>query len=65
MDTVNDLWEKLGTLSDDESSHVLTRLFSVYEELFQHDSQSVEAKLFFERLSRVVSLCQDCNLNRR
>jgi len=65
MDTVNDLWEKLGSLSEDESSHVLTRLFTVYEELLQHDSQSVEARVFFERLGHVVSLCQDCNLNRR
>ena len=65
MVDTNDLWEKIGALQDDEISHVLSRLFSVYEELLNSEFESCEARNFFQRLETVVNFCGACNLNRR
>jgi len=61
----NDLWEKLGSLSDEESTHVLTRLFSSYEELHVKNPQNRETHQFFQLLENAVDFCRECNLNRR
>ena len=33
MRSSNDLWEAVGSLAEDETTHVLTKLFTMYEEL--------------------------------
>ncbi|WP_456385678.1 hypothetical protein [Desulfolithobacter sp.] len=65
MDNPGQIWEALGELGEDESAHVLTRLFTVYEDELKRNPDSVEARQFFKRLGQVISLTCECNLNRR
>lgn len=65
MAAINDLWEKIGELSEEESSHVLTRLFSSFEERLTADPEDSSALQFFLSLENAVNFCRDCNLNRR
>ncbi len=61
----HDLWEALGSLSEDECEQVLTQLFSRYEERRHADSSDKEAATFFNYLSAIISQVQSCNINRR
>lgn len=65
MKNPNDLWEEIGSLEDDEPTHVLTKLFHLYEERLKRNSQDEEALLFFRNLSIAISETSQCNLNRR
>ena len=35
MRTANELWEEIGSLAEDETVHVITRLFTMYEEMLK------------------------------
>lgn len=61
----NDLWEKIGSMSEEELPHVLTRLFFTYEEVLQHDSGNPSAREFFQKLANAIDQTAGCNLNRR
>lgn len=61
----NDLWESLGSLSNDETVHVLTRLYSTYEVILKSDPKNKEALQFFQNLANAIDFCVECNLNRR
>jgi len=65
MRTPNDLWEALGELSEDELYPVLTRLFTVYEKMLEHNPDDSAALRFFRNLDTILSQVADCNLNRR
>jgi hypothetical protein len=63
MEMENDPWEAIGTLEEDEAIHVLTRLYSMYE---QNQKQGdAGTALFFQRLYQAIKLSKECNLNRR
>lgn len=62
---INVLWDELGSLSEEECCQVLTRLFSVYEELYESDPKDKGAAQFFQKLESTVTFCKECNLNRR
>lgn len=65
MRNTNDLWEALGAVDPEETSHVLTKLFVVYEQLLANNPQDKEALLFFRNLDTALSQTTECNLNRR
>ncbi len=65
MTDTNDLWELLGDLEDEDIPQVLTKLFTIYEGILEHTPDDIEARNFFEHLSRALDQVGDCNLNRR
>ena len=65
MTTANDVWNALGELADEDAVHVLTRLFTLYEEQEQRNPEDEAAALFFRNLATAVSQTCECNLNRR
>ena len=65
MRSPNDIWEALGDIDNEESQHVLTKLFVMYEELVTRNGESEETSRFFQNLDNAIELSQECNLNRR
>lgn len=65
MTNTNDLWEAVGDLGEDDVPHVLTKLFTTYEERLERDPEDEAAVDFFKHLSQVLTLVRECNLNRR
>ncbi len=63
MTPENDPWEAIGTLEDDEAMHVLTKLYTMYEQHQQQDEAGTS--LFFRRLHQAIEQSKECNLNRR
>jgi hypothetical protein len=62
---INDLWEALGRLGDDENQQVLVHLFTAYEELLRRDPTDRAAEVFYRLLAQALSRTIECNLNRR
>ncbi len=65
MRNTSDLWEALGAVDGEETGHVLTRLFAMYEQLLENNSKDKEALMFFRNLDTALTLTAECNLNRR
>ena len=65
MRSPNDLWEAIGSLAEEENAHVITKLFTMYEELWTKNPEDENALLFFRNLDTSISLSANCNLNRR
>jgi hypothetical protein len=65
MRSPNDLWEAIGSLAEDETTHVITKLFTMYEERLAKDPEDENALLFFRNLDTAISQSTLCNLNRR
>lgn len=65
MTNTNDIWEQLGDMEEDDIPHVLTKLFSLYEERLQKNPQDESSRHFFRHLSQALKQVGDCNLNRR
>ncbi|MEW6426691.1 MAG: hypothetical protein AB1568_01515 [Thermodesulfobacteriota bacterium] len=65
MKTVIDIWDELGQLPPEESIHVLTRLFALYEGRLAKDAEDNCAREFFRHLAAAVDQTAGCNLNRR
>ena len=39
MITPEDLWENIGSLADDELLHVITKLYTIYEERLERNPE--------------------------
>ncbi|MEA3469538.1 MAG: hypothetical protein U9R57_15120 [Thermodesulfobacteriota bacterium] len=65
MINTNDLWEAVGDIEEDDAPHVLTRLFTIYEERLERNPDDEGATDFFKHLSRALAVVNECNLNRR
>jgi predicted ATPase len=65
MRNSNQLWEAIGDVDEEETGHVLTRLFTMYEQLLANDSKNQEALNFFRNLDTALTQTTECNLNRR
>ena len=65
MKTPEDIWEDLGSLADDEMLHVITRLYTTYEERLKRNTKDEEALSFFRHLYNAIHQTATCNLNRR
>lgn len=63
--SLNDLWEEIGSLAEDETAHVITKLFGMYEQMLVQDPENEHAGLFFRNLETAISQSTICNLNRR
>ena len=65
MRSINDLWGDLGELSEDETLHVITKLFAAYEAELQLDPDNAEVLKFFRNLDNAITQTCECNSNRR
>jgi len=65
MENTNDLWEQLGDIEQDDIPHVLTKLFTIYEEKLQVTPDAPAVTAFFNHLSQALAQVNECNLNRR
>ena len=65
MKTTDDIWEDIGSLSDDEMFHVITKLFDIYDNELKQNPANSEALNFFKNLNNVISQTSQCNSNRR
>lgn len=61
----NELWEKMGDLEKEDIPHVLTKLFTIYEERLHLKPDDEATTLFFKHLEQALNQVGDCNLNRR
>ncbi|MBU0481782.1 MAG: hypothetical protein KKG47_11855 [Proteobacteria bacterium] len=61
----NDIWDKLGDLSENELVHVITKLFAVYEKRLELNDKDLISLDFFNNLTNVVNETCQCNSNRR
>ena len=61
----SDLWDTLGSLPEDETAHVITRLFVLYEARLQQNPDDQEALHFFSNLDLAITQTSQCNSNRR
>ncbi len=62
---INDLWEDLGSLEDDQALLILSQLYELYEKKLKNKAQDKEALQFFNYLGASISQVQSCNVNRR
>lgn len=65
MKTVNELWEDIGSLAEEEALHVITKLYASYEGKLRHDPKNEACRQFFQELDNAISQTLECNLNRR
>lgn len=65
MKTSDEIWEDIGSVSEQELFHVMTKLFAHYEALLKHDPQHGEALHFFQALENALGETMRCNSNRR
>jgi hypothetical protein len=65
MKTADDIWEDLGSLSEDEMFHVMTKLFDIYDAELKRNPADKDALNFFKNLGNVISQTNQCNSNRR
>ncbi len=65
MKNTDDIWEDIGSLSDDEMFHVITKLFDIYDNELKQIPTNSEALNFFKNLDNVISQTSQCNSNRR
>lgn len=65
MKSLNDIWGEIGSVPDEELSHVITKLFTMYEQKLKRNPQDEAALLFFRNLENAIKETSLCNLNRR
>jgi len=65
MINTNDIWESLGDTEEDDVPHVLTKLFTIYEEKLRQKPDDAAVIDFFKHLSQALDQVNECNLNRR
>ena len=65
MKSIIDLWGDIGELSEEETLHVITKLFAFYEAKLQIDPDNEEGLNFFSNLDNAISQTCECNSNRR
>jgi hypothetical protein len=65
MRNTNDIWESLGDIEEEDVPHILTKLFTIYEEKLLQKPDDAAAIDFFKHLSQTLDQVTECNLNRR
>lgn len=65
MKSVNELWDDIGNLTEEEALHVITKLYAGYEGRLSRDPEDKECDKFFQELANAISQTMECNLNRR
>ncbi|MFO7605056.1 MAG: hypothetical protein R6W72_01960 [Desulfurivibrionaceae bacterium] len=65
MRSINELWGDIGELPENETLHVITRLFAIYEDELRNNPDNEGALKFFRNLENVIDQVCACNSNRR
>ncbi len=65
MKAPDDIWEEIGSLTEEELFHVITKLYAMYEDMLKKDPSSQEAMQFFKNMDIVITQTAQCNFNRR
>ncbi len=65
MKTVNELWDDIGQLAEEEALHVITKLYASYERRLSRNPGNKDCRQFFQELDNAISQTLECNLNRR
>lgn len=65
MKSMNDIWEDIGSLAEEDLFQIITKLYGVYENQLQRHPENMEALHFFKNLDNIISQVNQCNLNRR
>ncbi len=65
MTDVNEVWNKLGDIEEQQALHVLHLLFDGYEQNIKNGVDVDEAENFFESLGRAIDGACSCNVSRR
>ncbi len=65
MKSPDDIWGEMGALPGEELMHVLTKLFTLYEDRLKARPDDRDAINFFRNLDNAISPTSQCNLNRR
>lgn len=60
-----EIWAALGALPEEEMTHVVTRLFALYESRLRQNPDNPEALRFFHDLALAITETCQCNSNRR
>ncbi|MEN8199579.1 MAG: hypothetical protein ABFR63_05845 [Thermodesulfobacteriota bacterium] len=55
----------MGNIGEDDIPHVLTKLFTIYEERLDRSPDDEACHLFFKHLRQALEQVDECNLNRR
>jgi len=63
--STSDLWAALGSVPEEEMTHVVTRLFALYEARLQQNPNDPKALHFFSNLDLAITQTCQCNSNRR
>ena len=61
----SELWGILGSLPEEEMTHMVTRLFALYEAQLRQNPDDPEPLHFFTNLNRAITETCRCNSNRR
>ena len=65
MNIVDKIWDDLGSLSEEEALHVITKLYTSYEGKLSLDPDNQACQQFFQELDNAIAQTLECNLNRR
>ncbi len=65
MKSVDELWDDIGSLAEEEALHVITKLYASYEAKLSRDPDNQACRQFFQELDNAISQTLECNLNRR
>ena len=65
MRSIIDMWGELGELTEDETLHVVTKMFMVYEAELQSNPDDEGVQKFFRNLDSIIAQTRECNSNRR
>lgn len=65
MKTPDDIWDDIGSLSEAELFHVMTKLYAIYEAQLKQNPTDEESLNFFKHLDNTISQTAECNSNRR
>lgn len=65
MKTATDLWEEIGSLTEEDTLQLVTTLVAVYDQRLTGNPDDLAARDFFKTISAVLKQTNECNLNRR
>lgn len=65
MNLVDKIWDDLGSLSEEEALHVITKLYTSYEAKLSLAPDNQAYQQFFQELDNAITQTLECNLNRR
>ncbi|MBC8207958.1 MAG: hypothetical protein H8E79_02175 [Desulfobulbaceae bacterium] len=65
MKTPTDLWEEIGSLTEEDTLQLVTTLVATYDQRLEREPNDLAARDFFKTLESSLVQTNACNLNRR